>query len=48
MGIMDNIKDQSQNIMDDPDHRSKIEKIAQDRGISIDEAKDHYIRQNDK
>jgi hypothetical protein len=44
MGMMDNLKDQAQDMMDDPETRSKIEQIAKDRNISIDEAKEHYMR----
>ena len=48
MGLLDNLKDQSSNIMDDPDKRSKIEQIAQEHGISMDEAKEHYLKQHGK
>ena len=46
MGILDNLKDQGRDIMDDPDKRSRIEQIAKERNISIDEAKAHFMRQN--
>lgn len=48
MGMMDNLKDQAKDMMDDPDTRSKIEQMAKDRNITIDKAKDLYQQHKDK
>lgn len=45
MGMMDNLKNQAGDIMDDPDTRSKIEQMARDRNISVEEAKAHFMKQ---
>lgn len=44
MGIMDNMKDQSSNIMDDPSKKEQIEQMAKEHGISIDEAKERFTK----
>jgi hypothetical protein len=48
MGLLDNLKDQSSNIMDDPDKRAQIEQMAHERNISIEEAKAHFMKQSDR
>ena len=46
MGIMDNLKDRADDMMNDPDTRSKIEQIAKEHNMSIEEAKQHFMRQH--
>lgn len=48
MGLLDNLKDQSSNIMDDPDKRAQIEQMAHERNISIEEAKARFMKQSDR
>ena len=46
MGMLDNLKDKGSELMNDPDKREQIEQIAKDKGISIDEAKNHFMKQH--
>ena len=46
MAMMDNMDDQMQDIMDDPDTRMEIEQMANDEGISIEDAKRKYMQQH--
>jgi len=48
MGILDDMKDKAQDVMDDPDKRARIEQMAKDKGISIDEAKEHFLKHHDQ
>lgn len=43
MGMFDDLRDKAQDVMDNPEQREKIEQIARDKGISIDEAKEHFL-----
>lgn len=43
MGMFDDLKDKAKDVMDNPEHREKIEQIAHDKGISLDEAKEHFL-----
>lgn len=44
MGIFDNMSDQSKDLMSDPDAREKIQKIAEEHDMSMEEATEHYKR----
>jgi hypothetical protein len=48
MGTLDNMRDQANDIMDDPDARDKIQRIADEHGMSIEDAKTHYLQQKDQ
>lgn len=48
MGFMDDMKDKAERAMNDPAKRQKIEQIAKDKGISMDEAKEHFLKHNDQ
>jgi hypothetical protein len=43
MGIMDDLKDKASDLMDQPDKKDQIEQMAKEKGISIDEAKQHFM-----
>lgn len=43
MALMDDIKNKGQDMMNDPDTRAEIERIARDRNITMEEAKQHYM-----
>ena len=43
MGLMDDMKDKGQDMMNDPDAHEEIQRIAEERNISFDEAKRHYL-----
>ncbi len=45
MGIMDDMKAKAGDVMSNPTARKEIEKIAKEKNISIDAARDHYIQQ---
>ncbi|HET6924299.1 MAG TPA: hypothetical protein VFH39_00525 [Candidatus Saccharimonadales bacterium] len=44
----DKAKNEAKDVMNNPDDRAKIEKIARDKGMSLDEAKDHFMKHGDK
>lgn len=46
MGIIDQIKAKSQDIMNDPAKREKVEQIAREKGLSIEEAKAYFLKNN--
>jgi len=48
MGIFDEVKDKAQDVLNDPDKRAKIEQMAKDKGISIDQAKDHFMKHGEQ
>lgn len=48
MGTLDNMRDQANDIMDDPDARDKIQRIADEHGMSIEDAKTHYLQHKDQ
>ncbi len=47
MGMLDNIQDKGKDIMNDPTHRAKIEQLAKDKNMSIEDAKTHYMKHTD-
>jgi len=42
MGIMDNLQDKAGDVMDN----DKIEQFAKDKGISVEEAKQHFMNKD--
>lgn len=48
MGMFDDLRDKAQDVMNNPEQREKIEQIAREKGISIEEAKDHFLHTQDK
>ncbi|MDN5275529.1 MAG: hypothetical protein JWN33_178 [Candidatus Saccharibacteria bacterium] len=48
MGLLDDIKDKVGDVMDDPDKRAKIEEIAKEKGLTLDQAKEHFLNHNDE
>lgn len=44
---MDDMKAKAGDMMNDPETRAKIQKIADERGISMDEAKEHFLKHKD-
>jgi tRNA(Ser,Leu) C12 N-acetylase TAN1 len=47
MGIMDDLKGKSKDIMDDPDKKAQVEQMAKDKGISVEDAKKHFEKKNE-
>ena len=43
MGMFDDLRDKAEDAMKNPEQREKIEQIARDKGISLDEAKEHFL-----
>lgn len=48
MGMLDNMDNQSKDVMNDPEKRAKIEQMAKDNGMSIEEAKAHFMQHSDQ
>lgn len=45
MSMFDDMRDQGNQLMSDPDTREKVRRIADEHGMTLDEAKIHYLRQ---
>jgi hypothetical protein len=48
MSMFDNLRDKAQDVMNNPEQRAKIEEIAREKGLSLEEAKDHFLKTQDK
>lgn len=48
MGMFKNSEDKTQDMMNNPETKSKIEQIAREKGISLESAKEHYMKLGDK
>lgn len=46
MGLMDDMKAKADDVMNNPTAREKIEKIAKDKNISIDAAREYFMKSN--
>ena len=45
MGLFDDIEKQGEGLLKRPETRAKIEAIAKEHGMSLMDAKQHYLRQ---
>lgn len=48
MSMFDDLRDKAQDVMNNPEQREKIEQIAQEKGITPEEAKDHFLKTQDQ
>jgi len=48
MGLMDNMGDKAKDMMSDPDKKKQIEQMAKDKGMSIEQAKEHFAKHGNK
>lgn len=48
MGLMDNLGDKARDIMNDPDKKQQIEKLAKEKGVSIEEAAKQYTEKKEE
>lgn len=48
MGMMDDMQGKKDDIMADPMTRAKIEQLAKDKGMSMEDAKAHYMKHGDQ
>lgn len=48
MSMFDNLREEAQGVMNNPEQRAKIEEIAREKGLSLEEAKDHFLKTQDK
>lgn len=48
MSMFDDLRDKAQDVMNNPEQREQIEKMAREKGISVEEAKDHFLHTQDK
>lgn len=46
MGLMDNVNNKAKDMMNDPDKKQQIEQMAKDKGISIEQAKEKFMKKN--
>ena len=46
MGLLDNLKQKADDAMNDPDKKAKIEQMAKEKGISIEEAKSRFLNKD--
>jgi hypothetical protein len=47
MGLLDDMKNKGKDMMDNPDTREKIEQMAKDKGMTVDQAKEHFMKHGD-
>ena len=47
MGMLDNLEDKGKDMMDNPETRAKIEKMAKEKGMTMEEAKAHFMKHGD-
>lgn len=50
MTMFDDVRNKTQEVLGDltPEQKDKIEQIARDKGISIEEAREHFFASQDK
>lgn len=48
MGLMDNMSDKAMDMMNDPEKKQRIEQMAKDQGISIEQAKEKFAKSENK
>ncbi|MDL2363656.1 MAG: hypothetical protein QFB86_04720 [Patescibacteria group bacterium] len=48
MSLFDSLEHEAEAIMKDPVKRAKIEQIAQEKGITLDAAKAHFLKHGNK
>lgn len=44
MGLLDDVQDKAKDVMDDPEQKAKVEQLAKDKGISVESAKQHFMK----
>ena len=48
MGMLDDMQNKAKDMMDDPDKKEQIEQMAREKGITVEEAKERFMKQNDQ
>ena len=43
MGLLDKLKDKAQEAINNPETKAKIQKLAEEKGITIDAAKEKFF-----
>ena len=46
MALLNKMKDSAKDPMADPSTKAKIEKIAHDKGITLEKAKEHFMKKD--
>jgi hypothetical protein len=46
MGLLDNLKNKAQEVIKDPETKSKIQKLAEEKGITLEAAKEKFLNKN--
>lgn len=47
MGMLDNVKDKADDMMNDPNKREELQRMAKEKGISMEEAKQRFMNKSD-
>lgn len=48
MGLMDDMKAKAGDVMNDPKAREEVERIAREKNISIDAAREHFMKKKEE
>lgn len=46
MGLLDKLKDKAQEVIKDPETKAKIQKLAEEKGITLEAAKEKFLNKN--
>ena len=46
MSMFDDIQAKGKDVMNDPEKKAQIEQLAKEKGLTIEEAKTHYLQHN--
>lgn len=47
MSIFDDVQSKATDAINDPEKHAKIEQIAKEKGLTMDEAKEHFMSHNE-
>jgi hypothetical protein len=48
MGMFDDLEAKGKDVMDDPAKKAQIEQMAKDKGMSMEEAKKHFMKHSNQ
>lgn len=46
MGMLDDIENEGKDIMENPQTKAKVEQIAKEKGLSLEDAKKDFLQNN--
>ena len=47
MNMLDDMQDKAKDMMSDPSMRERVEQYAKEKGCTIEEAKEHFLKRNE-